>query len=308
MSVKRPLYYKVGPTIWDEPWTDDARYIAFYLLTCRHRTTEGLYRLPLSYVAEDTGWELERVQAAITELIEHEFIEYDPQARVVLIVEALKWQAPSTENHIKGAVRKLEGLPKTPLQSYFLCICDTYATGLADAIRMAFEWDAASHGDGYSHPQALAPPQTLNSSSGDLSASVVAGDPGGDSAAAALALHGIEGDGGHPMLGEVMAIAEAARAGDPSIVVEDSSVLRILLTAKPGVDIADAAQRAAARIGRGGDITSRHFFKALDWCLQDAAKGQVRASRGQRADVDPGAHLEEMAARARELEAREATA
>ena len=43
-------YHKVSPRFWaDEKvlrWNDDAKMLALYLLTCPHRTTEGLFRLP----------------------------------------------------------------------------------------------------------------------------------------------------------------------------------------------------------------------------------------------------------------------
>jgi hypothetical protein len=111
----RERYYRVGVSIWTQPWDESTRLAALYLLTCPHRTTEGLFRLPIEYAATDLGWPARRFAKALGELVADGFIEHDPDAQVVLIVNALKWQAPQNPNQATAAVRVLRTLPATPL-------------------------------------------------------------------------------------------------------------------------------------------------------------------------------------------------
>jgi hypothetical protein len=130
-------YYRVGPAIWLEHWADDERLAAFYLLTSPHRSTEGLYRLPLSYAAEDMGWTVKRFSKALDRLISDGFVSYDASAQVVFIHQALKWQAPQNPNQIKAAVKALRQLPATPLLNRFATVCRTLAPTLHEALSEA---------------------------------------------------------------------------------------------------------------------------------------------------------------------------
>jgi hypothetical protein len=113
------VYSRVGSRVWLERWDDDTMLTALYLLTCKHRISEGIYHLPLQYIAADRRWPMKRVEKAIETLLKDEFIAYDRDAEVVLILSALKWQSPSTDNHKKGAVRKLRTLPPNGLMRRF---------------------------------------------------------------------------------------------------------------------------------------------------------------------------------------------
>ena len=104
-------YYRVGPSFWSDPavvaLSDDGRLLALYLLTCPHRTSEGLFRLPKAYATADLQWSMERLAEPFGQLLANGFIEYDVDAQVCLIVAALKWQAPVNENVAKAAVARL---------------------------------------------------------------------------------------------------------------------------------------------------------------------------------------------------------
>lgn len=112
-------YHRIGSRIWHERWDDDTMLVALYLLTNEHRTSEGIYRLPLEYGATDRRWPMKRFSRAFDVLVAENFVEYDPDAQVVLIVNALKWQQPGNPNQKKGAMRKLLALPRTPLLKRF---------------------------------------------------------------------------------------------------------------------------------------------------------------------------------------------
>lgn len=131
-------YQRVYADVWDQPWSEDARYAAFYLMTCEHRITEGLYRLPIPYAWADLRWTPERFEAAFGELIADGFVEYDRQAQVVLLTGALELQQPGNANQITGAVRALDRLPDTPLFQRFHGLAKAFAEPFAKALAKAF--------------------------------------------------------------------------------------------------------------------------------------------------------------------------
>lgn len=150
-------YYRVSPKFWlwarRRSLTDAETSLAFYLLTCEHRNLEGLYRLPLPYVAADLGWPAEKVSETLASVIVTGFAAHDADAEMILIPKALKHQAPTTDKQIIGAVSQLERIPRTCLWSAFRMACRSHCPKLADAldsrwpagsdaIRMPFECDS----------------------------------------------------------------------------------------------------------------------------------------------------------------------
>lgn len=138
-------YYRVQPSYWTgdrREWNDREKLLGLYVLTCEHRNLEGLYRLPKAYIAADLGWSMKTVEATLKTLIAAGFVEYDPAAEVILVCKALEYQAPATENQIKGAIASLGRVPKTSLWDRFLVTCESHCQSLSDAIRMRSECDA----------------------------------------------------------------------------------------------------------------------------------------------------------------------
>lgn len=127
-------YNRVFSRIWLERWDDDTMLTALYLLTCKHRTLEGIYHLPLQYAAGDRKWSLKRIERPFQRLLTDGFVEYDPEAEVVLVVNALKAQSPSTKNHMIGAVKKLRTLPPNGLMKRFLEQAQLHAPAFAEYI------------------------------------------------------------------------------------------------------------------------------------------------------------------------------
>ena len=138
-------YNAVSDTFWDDEkvrkWTDDGRYLALYLLTCSRRTGEGFYRLPLVNALDDLGWERGRLDAAMRELCESDFADHDEDARLVLIVKALKHHPPiHGAASIKGAINVLDKAKGSPrLFSRFLAAADRYEQDFAAAIRHHYD-------------------------------------------------------------------------------------------------------------------------------------------------------------------------
>lgn len=166
-------HFRISPKFWAEvkreDWSDDEIILGLYILTCDHRLTEGLFRLPMPYVCSDLRWTSERLSNPFARLIERGFISYDEAAEVVLITKALKWQSPATDKQMLGAWRQIEELPSTPLLTLFIDLAETYAKPFGDYLRMRYE----SH----LNPQALAlaPTQTPSPSSAHSN-----GDGGGN--------------------------------------------------------------------------------------------------------------------------------
>ena len=167
-----PRYFRVAPRFWDDAasWTDDAKLLALYLLTCPHRTSEGLFRMPKAYAREDMEWSPERFEEAFRELLEVGFIRYDETARVVLIRKALKYQAPANDNMAKAALAKLDDLPETHLWREFRLLAEQYAEQLAERLRERY---------GEPPTQALPPPQAQGDDA-DASPPADPPDPPGD--------------------------------------------------------------------------------------------------------------------------------
>jgi hypothetical protein len=129
-------YYRVSPVIWQEPWDDEARLLALYLLTSPHRSTEGLFRLPSAYVQADLGWSLPKVEKTLARLEKGGFIRRDGD--VVLIVNALKYQAPANPNGVKAALSAVEAVPPSTLDPIFQQLAQRFCEPLAKGLRERF--------------------------------------------------------------------------------------------------------------------------------------------------------------------------
>ena len=132
-------YFRVSPKLWQEQsWDDDTRLLALYVLTCDHRTTEGLFRLPKQYILADLDWSSQRLAQPFEQLCADGFMDYDEDAKVLLITKALKYQSPSNPNGVVSALRVLEMVPATRLDSVFCELTQRYSERLAEALPERF--------------------------------------------------------------------------------------------------------------------------------------------------------------------------
>ena len=149
------------------------KMLALYLLTCEHRTTEGLYRLRIEYMAADLSgadglgcdladsWSPERVRTALARLSDDGFVRFDHAARVVFLPRALAYQAPENPNQRRAAVKSLRELPETPLFEAFLEAARTWCPKLAQAFAQPpGEGLAEPFGERLAEPPAPAPTPT----------------------------------------------------------------------------------------------------------------------------------------------------
>jgi hypothetical protein len=106
-------YSKISPALWDsERFTslpsDDGRYLYLYLLTSRHQTSAGAYRLPDGYASTDLRWTPERYVEAREQLVQADLIRFDSQATVVMITRWFKHNPPMNASHLKSIEGELE--------------------------------------------------------------------------------------------------------------------------------------------------------------------------------------------------------
>lgn len=131
-------YFRICPRIWYEPWDTDMRYLALYLLTNDRRETEGLYRITKRAMLADLQWSANRFSRAWDALLEAGFMDYDDEANVVFIRNALKYQQPENPNQRKHAVAVVEQLPQTHLFNDLLYAAERYSKPLAKVLVEAF--------------------------------------------------------------------------------------------------------------------------------------------------------------------------
>lgn len=124
-------YHGVHTMFWAETraWADDERVCALFLLTCEHRRTEGLYRLPSVYAAHDMGWGVDRFDGALRLLQQRGWVIREDDW--VLLVNGLRWNAPKGEPQEKGAARVVENVPRdSRVYRAFYDQAGRYAEGL----------------------------------------------------------------------------------------------------------------------------------------------------------------------------------
>ncbi len=142
--MARPRYHLVFTRVWSNPdfraRTPDARDAWIYLLTSPHRTTEGLFRLPIPLAAYDLQWTTERTALAFSELEQAGFIALDHDAALVWLVNAVAWNNPRGPKQVQGAVNALAEVPPSALRSLYLARCRQANADLADAIAAQLGW------------------------------------------------------------------------------------------------------------------------------------------------------------------------
>lgn len=134
---------RVYPSYWtnNPHWSDDAKLLGLFLLTGPHRRTEGIYRLPVGYMAGDLGWTEKRTRKALDELVADEFVKYDERVSVVFICKALKHQGLDNPNQITAALKALQELPRTDLTEALAEAAERFSEPFAQRLRERFpEW------------------------------------------------------------------------------------------------------------------------------------------------------------------------
>jgi len=113
-------------------WEREARHFALYLLTCPYRTSEGFFQLPLGHASLEWGFPVDKLESLLFYLQQHQFLLWDDDNSLVLLLNGLKYERPTGPLQEKGAVNKLKELPSdTPLWPAFYQCCAEFSPSLA---------------------------------------------------------------------------------------------------------------------------------------------------------------------------------
>ncbi|REG85620.1 hypothetical protein [Marinomonas pollencensis] len=108
-------YGKVYTRFWLKQnitsWSDPAKLLGLYLLTCPHCNLLGCFRLPSGYVASDLNWDNQQVLAALNELEKDRFLIRCESSGWTLIRSFLKHNPIENPNQGKAAFRLLKDVP-----------------------------------------------------------------------------------------------------------------------------------------------------------------------------------------------------
>ena len=110
-------YGKVHTSFWSSDTlkglSDDAKFLALYLLTCQHGNMIGCFRIPLAYAAEDTGWTVERLRNGFETVSASGWMAWDEATGWVWVRKWLKWNPPANPNQWKAAEKLLDQVPSS---------------------------------------------------------------------------------------------------------------------------------------------------------------------------------------------------
>lgn len=134
-------FFTVSPAIWNKRTLDLGRDTALaycYVLTTPHRLSEGLFRLPKTYMATDLNYSLEEVEQCLKALESEGLIAYDDDAEVLFDPQALVVNPPNGDKRIQGTIKKLRQVPRTRLLRELWKSAFAHCEDLARAIEEAF--------------------------------------------------------------------------------------------------------------------------------------------------------------------------
>lgn len=119
------MYTKIYDRVWSmlkrKGVSQGGKMLYIYLFSCSHRTLLGIYKLPVSYIAEDLELSQQAVKKLISELNKSDLIEYDTANSCVFVKKFLECNEIPNKNVEKKAVKvATNDLPSTFLLEHFL--------------------------------------------------------------------------------------------------------------------------------------------------------------------------------------------
>lgn len=124
-------YAKVSPQFWIgrtgkelRKLGTEAQVVAFYLMTSPHANMIGLYYIPKSFIAHETGLTIEGASKALRRACEAGFCSYDDTSEVVWVHEMAIYQVGEQlspkDKQCKGVQNLYDTLPENPyLKPFF---------------------------------------------------------------------------------------------------------------------------------------------------------------------------------------------
>ena len=106
---------KVFCSIYESPdfraLSEDGRTLVLYLLTCKHATIAGVFRLPDGYACDDLQWSSERVCEGFENLASKGFATRCTATMWVWVTKYLEWNPPENPNQRKSASKVAARIP-----------------------------------------------------------------------------------------------------------------------------------------------------------------------------------------------------
>ncbi|MGP1677890.1 MAG: conserved phage C-terminal domain-containing protein [Burkholderiales bacterium] len=100
-----------------------AQVVAAYLITSPHCNMLGLYYLPIAYIAQDTGMDIEGASKGLRRVVEGGFCRYDEESEVVWVTEMARIQVgnklEAKDNRVISIGREFESLPNNIFMQEF---------------------------------------------------------------------------------------------------------------------------------------------------------------------------------------------
>jgi hypothetical protein len=107
-------YGKIFSTIWESAdfrsLSEDGRTLVLYLLSCKHNTIAGVFRLPDGYACEDLQWTQSRVAEGFAELAGR-FADRCETTKWVWVRKFLEWNPPENPNQRKAVLKVASTVP-----------------------------------------------------------------------------------------------------------------------------------------------------------------------------------------------------
>jgi hypothetical protein len=140
-------YSKVGPQFWIGKTGKalrkhgvEAQMVGLYLLTSPHANMLGLYYVPKTFIAHETGLGMEGASKGLQGCIEAGFCQYDEDSEMVWVMEMARFQVgdelKGKDLRIKGVQNEYDSLPENPYLSAFF---DTYAQAFCMSSKRGLE-------------------------------------------------------------------------------------------------------------------------------------------------------------------------
>jgi hypothetical protein len=108
-------YGKVFSQIWESDdfrsLSEDGRTLVLYLLTCKHATIAGVFRLPDGYACEDLQWSSERVAEGFANVSAKGFATRCDASKWVWVAKFLEWNPPENPNQRKSVAKVAGSVP-----------------------------------------------------------------------------------------------------------------------------------------------------------------------------------------------------
>lgn len=123
-------YSKVGPQFWIGKTGKalrkqglEAQMVAMYLMTSPHANMLGLYYVPQTFIAHETGLGLQGAMKGLQGCIDAGFCSYDEDSEVVWVIEMARFQVgdqlKDKDLRIKGVQNEYDSLPDNPYLAAF---------------------------------------------------------------------------------------------------------------------------------------------------------------------------------------------